>query len=102
MRKFAVGLALAGAISGQSAQAADPATLQIIGAIAGGVVLNEVFRGTIPDSPRLHGPYGYGAGAGRRDPNRICGYTPIYHPGFVEVIATNCYGEVVGRTVRPR
>ena len=100
MRKFLIGAALsAGLATNAGAQATDG---QIVGAIVGGVVLNELFRGAIPPNPRAHGPYGYGAGAGRRDPNRICGYTPVYHYNVVEIIATNCYGEVVGRTVRPR
>ncbi len=100
MRKFVIGAGLTALVSfGASAQTVET---QIIGAIVGGVVLNEVFRGAIPPSPRQHEPYGYGASAGRRDPNRICGYTPIYHYNVVEIVATNCYGEVVGRTVRPR
>lgn len=100
MRKFVIGAGLTALVSfGASAQSIDQ---QVVGAIVGGVVLNELFRGRIPESPRVHGPYGYGSSAGRRDPNRICGYTPIYHYNVVEIIATNCYGEVVGRTVRPR
>lgn len=99
MRKLAVIVGLLGAVNSASAQNIDQ---QVVGAVIGGVVLNELFRGRIPESPRLQGPYGYGVGAGRRDPNRICGYTPIYHYNVVEIIATNCYGEVVGRTVRPR
>ena len=99
MRKLCSVLALCAAASGAGAQTVDQ---QVVGAIVGGVVLNKLFRGAIPPSPRLQGPYGYGASAGRRDPNRICGYTPIYHYNVVEILATNCYGEVVGRTVRPR
>ena len=99
MRKLAVILGLCGAVNSAHAQTVDQ---QVLGAVVGGVVLNELFRGAIPPSPRVQGPYGYGASAGRRDPNRICGYTPIYHYNWVEIVATNCYGEVVGRTVRPR
>lgn len=99
MRKLAVIVGLLGAVNSASAQSIDQ---QVVGAVVGSVVLNSLFQGRIPESPRLQGPYGYGVGAGRRDPNRICGYTPIYHYNVVEIIATNCYGEVVGRTVRPR
>jgi hypothetical protein len=99
MRKLCSVLALCAVASGAQAQSVDQ---QVLGAIVGGVVLNELFRGAIPPNPRAQGPYGYGASAGRRDPNRICGYTPIYHPNVVEIVATNCWGEVVGRTVRPR
>lgn len=101
MRKTccAVALALLGFSSNTSAQSVDT---PVIGAIVGGVVLNELFRGAIPPNPRAQGPYGYGTGRGRQDPNRICGYTPIYHYTVVEIVATNCYGEVVARTVRPR
>lgn len=99
MRKLCGALAVCASISSAGAHAVDQ---QVLGAVVGGVVLNELFRGSIPPNPRAGGPYLYGAGAGRRDPNRICGYTPIYHYNVVEIIATNCYGEVVGRTVRPR
>ena len=99
MRKLCGALALCATLSSAQAQTVDQ---QVVGAIVGGVVLNELFRGAIPPNPRAQGPYSYGYSAGRRDPNRICGYTPIYHYNVVEILATNCYGEVVGRTVRPR
>lgn len=99
MRKLCGALAVCASISSAGAQTIDQ---QVVGAIVGGVVLNSLFQGRIPESPRLQGPYSYGYSAGRRDPNRICGYTPIYHYTVVEIIATNCSGEVVGRTVRPR
>lgn len=99
MRKLCGALAVCAVISSAQAQTVDQ---QVLGAVVGGVVLNSLFQGRIPESPRSQGPYLYGAGAGRRDPNRICGYTPIYHYNVVEIIAVNCWGEVVGRTVRPR
>ncbi len=103
MKRCVLGFAVcASLISAPAGASADPDSLRVFGAIAGGILLNEVFRGTVPPSPRADGPYSVGVGRGRLDPNRICGYTPIYHRTVVEIVATNCYGEVVGRRIQPR
>lgn len=70
---------------------------RVLGAIAVGTIITGIVR----SSPQAD-PYRYPAPVRYRDPYTVCGVTPHYHGAWVDIVETNCNGEVVRITTRRR
>lgn len=106
-------VALVGALAMVPAQAkADEGLKNIFGAIFVAAVVNEVYKDRTDSVNRVADVYGSkhnplnerrrpGYAEGLNDYSKVCAYETVRHQEYSEVIATNCYGQVLNvRIVR--
>lgn len=74
---------------------------RVIGAIAVGTIITSIVRNN--NTVSMEHSRSYPPVTVRyRDPRVVCGVTPYYHGHWVDIVETNCNGEVVRITTRRR